>query len=74
MYIHVYTCIYQCILIMVFSWKNVGLHVPSSSSSAICVLRMADCRGTVHTKLDQVYTSIYLYIIVYTVLNHFIMK
>ena len=50
---------------MLFPWKTVGLHVPNSSSSAICVLNMEDSPGTVHTKLVQVHTSICLYILVY---------
>ena len=45
------------------------MHVPSSFSSAICVQSMDGCRGTVHTKQDQVYTSIYVYILVF---NHFL--
>ena len=50
-------------------WKTVGLHVPNSISRATCVLGMEECQRTVLLKLGQVYTSIYLYIIVYTVFN-----
>jgi hypothetical protein len=54
---------------------TVGLHVPSSSSSAICVLRVEESLRTAHTKLVQVYTCRYLYIHVYLsvyVLNDFL--
>ena len=53
---------------MMSPWKTVltvGLHVPSSSSSAVCVLNMEEIRRTVHTKLVQVYFSMYVF-------NHFI--
>jgi len=56
---------------MLFRWKTVGMHVRSSSSSAICVLNMEDSPGTVHTKLVQVYTTIYLYIVVYHSIYYF---
>ena len=46
-------------IVMLFPWKTVGMHVRSSSSSAICVLNMEDSPGTVYTKLVQVYTSIF---------------
>ena len=49
-------------------WKTVGMHVPSSFSSAICVQRMDVCLETAHTKQDQIYTSIYVYILVCTCL------
>jgi hypothetical protein len=45
-------------------WKTVGLHVPSSSSSAVCVLNMEEGQRTVITKLVQVYAGIYMYILV----------
>ena len=47
-------------------WRTVGMHVPSSFTSTICVQSMDGCRGMVHTlaKQDQVYTSIYHYIFV----------
>ena len=57
---------------MMFPWKTVGMPVPSSSSSAIYVLSMEDCLRTGHTKLVQVYTSMYLYVIVCTVFNNFL--
>jgi len=52
-------------IVMLFRWKTVGMHVRSSSSSAICVLNMEDSPGAVYTKLVQVYTTIYLYMHVY---------
>ena len=52
-------------IIMLFRWKTVGMHISSSSSSAICVLNMEDSPGAVDTKLVQVYISIYLYMHVY---------
>ncbi len=53
--------------------KTVGMHVPCSLSSASCVQSMDSCRGMVNTKQDQVYTNIYVYIIVCTCLiNHFL--
>jgi hypothetical protein len=42
---------------------------PQLFLSAVCVLRMEECRRTVHTKPVQVCTSIYLYIIVCTCLT-----
>ena len=54
-------------IVMMLPWRTVGMHVPSSFSSAICVQSMDGCRGTVHTKQDQVYTSIsciYFYVCV----------
>jgi hypothetical protein len=54
------------------SSRSVGLHVPSSSSSVICVLRVEESLRTVHTKLVQVYTCIYLYKNVY--LSMFVFK
>ena len=54
-----------------FPWKTAGMHVPSSSSSAICVLSLDAVRGTVHTKLVQVCTSMYLFIHVCTSSYHF---
>ena len=58
-------------IVLMLPWKTVGMHVPSSFSSAICVQSMDGCRGTVHTlaKQDQVYTSIYHYILVCTCLT-----
>ncbi len=47
------------------TWRTVGMHVPSSFSSAICVQRMEESRRTAPTKLVQVYTCIYMYIHVY---------
>ena len=46
-------------IVWMLPWRTVGMHVPSSFSSAICVQSMDGCRGTVHTKQDQVYTCIY---------------
>ena len=46
-------------IVWMLHWRTVGMHVPSSFSSAICVPSMDVCRGTVHTKQDQVYTCIY---------------
>ncbi len=56
-------------IIMMSPWKTVGLHVPSSSSSAVCVLNMEESRRTVITKPVQVYTSICMYILVCTFLT-----
>ena len=56
---------------MLFRWKTVGMHVRSSSSSAICVLNMEDSLGEVDTKLVQVYTTIYLYMHVYHSIYYF---
>jgi hypothetical protein len=53
-------------IVMMSPWKTVGMHVPSCSSSAICVLRMEGTQRTVHAKLVQVCTSMYLYVLVYT--------
>ena len=50
---------------MISPWKNVGMHVPSYSSSAIRVLRMEGGQRTVHTKLVQVHTSMYWYVLVH---------
>ena len=47
------------------TWRTVGMHVPSSFSSAICVQRMQESQRTAPTKLVQVYTCIYMYIRVY---------
>ncbi len=58
-------------IIIMSPWKTVGLHVPtaSSSSSAVRVLNMEESRRTVHTKQVQVYTGIYMYILVCTYLT-----
>ena len=55
-------------IVLMLPWRTVGMHVPNSFSSAICVQSMDSCRGTVlvHTKQDQVYTSKYVYILVST--------
>ena len=53
------------------TWRTVGMHVPSSFSSAICVRRMQESRRTAPTKLDQVYTCIYMYMCVYHCINRF---
>jgi hypothetical protein len=50
-------------IVMMSPWKTVGSHVPSSSSSAVCVLNMKESRRTVITKPVQVYTGIYMYIL-----------
>jgi hypothetical protein len=55
-----------------FLWKTAGMPVPSSSSSAIYVLSMEDSLKTGHTKLVQVYTSMYLYVKVCNVFNNFL--
>ena len=47
------------------TWRTVGMHVPSSFSSAICVQRMQESRRTAPAKMVQVYTCIYMYIRVY---------
>ena len=47
------------------TWMTVGMRVPSSFSSAICVQRMEESLRTAPTKLVQVYTCIYMYICVY---------
>ena len=47
------------------TWRTVGMRVPSSFSSAICVQRMEESLRTAPTKLVQVYTCIYMYICVY---------
>ncbi len=46
------------------TWKTVGMHVPSSFSSAICVQSMEESRRMARTMLDQVYTCIYIHICV----------
>ncbi len=62
---------------MMSPWKTVGLHVPSSSSSAVCVLNMEESRRTVHTKPVQsslrpgIHRYIHVYFSMY-VFNHFI--
>ncbi len=53
-------------IVMMSPWKTVGMHVPSCSSSAICVLLMEGSQRIVHTKLVQVHTSMYLYVLVHT--------
>ena len=53
-------------IVMMSPWKTVGMHVPSCFSSAICVLRMEGSQRTVYTKLVQVHTSMYMYVLVYT--------
>ena len=58
-------------IVLMFLWKTAGMHVPSSSSSAICVLSLDAVRGTVRTKLVQVCTILYSYIEVYTSSYHF---
>ena len=45
--------------------------VHSSFSSAICVQSMEESQRTVPTKLDQVYTGIYMYTCVYLDLSVF---
>ena len=55
-------------IVMMFPWKTVGMHVPSCSSSAVCVLRMEGSQRTVYTKLVQVHTSMYMYVLVYTLM------
>ena len=57
---------------MMFLLKTAGMPVPSSSSSAIYVLSMEDCQKTGHTKLVQVYTSMYLFVKVCNVFNNFL--
>ena len=54
-------------IVMMSPWKTVGMHVPSCSPSAICVLSMDGSQRTVHTKLVQVHTSMYIYELVHTV-------
>ena len=53
------------------TWTTVGMPVHSSFSSAICVQSMKESQRTVPTKLDQVYTCIYMYIHVYLCINVF---
>ena len=53
-------------IVMMSPWKTVGMHVPSCSSSAICILRMEGSQRTVYTKLVQVHTSMYMYVLVHT--------
>jgi hypothetical protein len=43
------------------TWRTVGIHVPSSFSSAICVQNMEDSRRTAPKNLVHVYTGIYMY-------------
>ena len=64
MFRHILTALLK--IVLMFLWKTAGMHVPSSSSSAICVLSLDAVRGTVHTKLVQVCTILYSYIEVYT--------
>ena len=52
-------------------WRTVGMPVHSSFSSAICVQSMEESQRTEPTKLDQVYTCIYMYIHVYLCINVF---
>jgi hypothetical protein len=52
-------------IVLMLTWRTVGMHVPSSFSSAICVQRMQESQRTAPTKLVQVYTCIYVYIRVY---------
>ena len=52
-------------IVLMLTWRTVGMHVPSSFSSAICVQRMQESQRTAPAKLVQVYTCIYMYIRVY---------
>ncbi len=52
-------------IILMLTWRTVGMPVHSSFSSAICVQSMEESQRTVSTKLDQAYTCIFMYMCVY---------